>query len=256
MTITKLTKKLVPEFLFLTDAIVDTDGDPPDYKSMVVILEDHDYFISERSLQRAFELRRHLKGEDEDAPIVVSGKKTLDALVIYCFGGDLHTFKELLAYKGTKTSKEEIVAHYEENKPSEANLKKVFDVPRKLQLSQEHIEGLDLLLYELQNQSLENFFSGLLNERLKELQEKLGLKELKEELLGFIEERLAQQEKKQKRTSVIYRFLGSLGLLFVGVPIISDFKTYLLEDFLETVAADPEIEEGDEEYDTETLEDV
>ncbi|WP_394747136.1 hypothetical protein [Spongiimicrobium salis] len=248
-TITKLTKGFLPEFVFLTDAILQADNDVLDLEDMVVALEELGFKISSRTLQRAFDLRKALETNTYEDSLVVPSRKTLDGLTLFYYGGNPGTFLELVQYKHGQLKKEEVLDYYETCTPSDRMIKQVFDQPKKIQLRQEYIEGLELLLYELQYKSLESFVDKMLDNRFKELREKLGTQELKEELEGYIEKRLEEEKKKRKRSSFIYRILGGIALFFMTTPQFDDLKTEVLsafyDDFDETLDITEERPDGE-----------
>ena len=256
MVITKLTKEFLPEFIFLMDAILESDKGALDMEEILQISEEKGYTISSRTFQRAFELRKVLKEENFETTTVLPSKKTLDALTIYYYGGNPDSFRDLIQNKDGAVDKEEVQRHYEVHKPSEKIIKKIFDQPKKLQLRQEYIEGLELLLYELKHQPLETFVGKLMDRKLQALREELGPKELKEELEGYIEKRLKQEEKRRKRSSIIYRFLGSIALFFITTPQFDDLKMEVLSAFSEDVLEDSEIVGEDGELEDELLDEV
>ena len=256
MVITKLTKEFLPEFIFLMDAILESNKGVLDTEEILQVSEEKGHVISSRTFQRAFELRKALKEENFETPTVLPSKKTLDALTIYYYGGNPDSFRDLIQNKDGAVDKEQVQQHYEAHKPSDKIIKKVFDQPKKLQLQQEYIEGLELLLYELKNQPLETFVGKLVDRQLQALREELGPKELKEELEGYIEKRLKQEEKRRKRSSIIYRFLGGIALFFMGTPQFDDLKTEVLSAFFEDFDNNLEFVDEDGELEDELLDEV
>lgn len=230
----KFSRAHIPAFIYLMDQVLKDDfyveGGNIYLKIATEGTLDRET-IHERTIQRAFELREQLKQKKQLTIREVHKPtlKTLNVITNYYFEGKLNRF-----LKFDKENKVEIDAHYALVKPSDTILEIVFgQTPSKIEMIQEHISALEGLLEELKDGSLESFVNTVTEKRLAGIVEQKSSDTIRGELEEFIKENIKASEQKMRRTSLLYRFLGGFGLLFVAAPNFEAFKGVLIDDFID-----------------------
>ncbi|WP_089894458.1 hypothetical protein [Kriegella aquimaris] len=230
----KFSRAHIPAFIYLMDQVLKDDVYKEDDNIYLKIATEGTLdreTIHQRTIQRAFDLREQLKQQTQLTIKEVHKPtlKTLNVITNYYFEGKPSTF-----LKFEKENKVEIVAHYSLVEQSDKILDIVFEqVPSKIELIQEHISALEGLLEELKEGSLESFVNTVTEKRLAGMVENQGAEAMRTELEEFIRARIKASEEKMRRASLLYRFLGGFGLLFVAAPNFLDFKGMLIDDFMD-----------------------
>ncbi|PCJ91960.1 MAG: hypothetical protein COA50_16050 [Flavobacteriaceae bacterium] len=228
MALTKLTEEYLPTFIYIMDLIRNEEA-YPDYKKIAKEGVGQDIEMSPRTIRRAFILREELGKSYLEKAIYIPTIKTLNALTAYYFDD---TDVRFLAI--STTHEKEIKLYFLKNKPLKSVVNEVFDSKvDKISLIKEQKRGIQDVLEELKEKSLEDFIGNIINERILAIKKKNNDDVLKEELIKYFEERIAVLEGKQKKASLLFRFLGSLGLFFINITALDDSREAYINDFLD-----------------------
>ncbi len=249
----KFSPEHVAGFLYLMDQIVTYDlpkEEGNSYTTIATSVPDR-ASIDERTIRRAFEFRKQLLGAlPADKRIPKPSLPTLDILTRYSLEGEPLPFE-----KYVQKNREDIERYYNTIQLSENKLNIIFKkVPDKIALLEEQVRQLEVLLADLRTHSLKAFTADIPKEQQAQLGELENANKLKTTLEQYIEDRIEATEKRLKRSALLYRFLGSFGLLFVTTPQFSDFKKFVLSTFLEDYEDDIDVtEESEDDLDDDIL---
>jgi len=250
----KFSRDDVSALMYLIDQIIKDDFHKTNeniYKKIVAEGAKSDEEIHNRTIRRAFDFTKQLKGEiPPSKKISKPSLPTLNCITNYYFEGNPDIFLDFVKHHAT-----DIKNYAETSGPTAEVLNHVFEeAPPKVAVHQNYILVLESLLEELKNTSLEAFVKGITEERLANAITNASSEKVRIGLENFIEERITASEKKMKRVSLIYRFLGGFGLFFVTTPQFSNAKAYVIDAFVDDYEDDFDItDEDDNDLDDELL---
>ncbi len=236
MVVTKLTRELLPHFIFLIDEIHASQSDFVEIGKLARECRDKEIDTSWHSLNRAFAFRNLFKESiSPEQTFNIPKKKTLDALTKYLYGEDF-IFRDLVLNNNQIDVDNKIIQkHYLANLPNPDTLKKVFEKrPPKVEHLDNQIDAHNHFIQELKIHSLKEFIADEVNKRFEELQKEMTTElELKKDLLSQLEDKIIELEKKRRRAHFVYRFFGMFGLFFVTIDYDEITKTEILEGFMD-----------------------
>ena len=231
----KLTREDVPAFMFLIHEIKKKESFQTSnnrFSHVAQVASDgEDFRVTEKTVRRVFNLEANLTaGKIIEKDYTKPTMKTLNVLTTFCFLKN--TFdRQKTTFNAIRHKGKEVTEHYLKHKPDDEILDLIFaEPPQKIKHLQDYEEQLIAIAEELKNSTLEDFIE---NWYINKMGQNPDYHKLKRNLVDFIEERIFQIEKKQKRASFLYRIFGSLGLIFITTPQYDDLKTYIAEVFIE-----------------------
>ena len=239
MPITKLTRELLPAFIFLTDLIIEDDGYSPDFKEMMIASETLGFDVSMVTFRRAFQLREQLQSDTLlEREVFIPKIEVLNALTRYYFHSNPDSFKDFI-----KLNQVEIDAHYKNHTPHSHVIDFVFlNKKTQKELLERKLNEMEGLKVELQKATLNDFLKEV-SPKTKERVSKLGSPEtVKNELLDHLQ----QEIKRTKRAIKRLRILFGMTIFWFSKEELIDVKEFVVNTYIENQEG---LEAGAEEED-------
>ena len=239
MPITKLTRDLLPAFIFLTDLIIEDDGYSPDFKNMMIESESLGFDVSMVTFRRAFQLREQLQSDTLLGREVYLPKiEVLNALTRYYYHSNPDSFKEFI-----KLNRVEIDAHYKNHTPQSDVVDFVFlNKKTQKELLERKLKEMERLKEELQETTLNNFLKEV-SPKTQEKLSKIGPPEtVKNDLIVHLQQEIKRTKKAIKRLRI---FFGMTVFWFSKEELV-DVKEFVVNSYIENQEG---LEAGAEEED-------
>lgn len=226
MPITKLTRDLLPAFIYLTDLIIEDDGYSPDFKKMMIESETLGFDVSMVTFRRAFQLREQLQSDTLlDREVYLPKIEVLNALTGYYYHSNPDSFKDFI-----KMNQDEIDAHYQSHTPQSNVVDFVFlNKKTRKELLERKLKEMEGLEKELQEATLNNFLKEV-SPKTKEKLSKMGSPEtVKNDLVDHLQQEIKRTKKAVKRLRI---FFGMTVFWFSKEELV-DVKEFVVNSYIE-----------------------